>query len=136
MKIYGGVDATVKHHRIGDPQGVEADLAGVVQQEKKRAAAKGLTPVRIKGQETPPPPPQGSTGGSPDDSGETTPDETANPAETPVDGLVAVPAELNSKQLRNWIGEDPARARAALDAEQLREQPRSSVIDHATIVIG
>jgi len=59
MKIYGGVDATVKHHRIGDPQGVEADLAGVVQQEKKRAAA-----------------------------------------------------------------------------EQLREQPRSSVIDHATIVIG
>jgi hypothetical protein len=42
---------------------------------------------------------------------------------------IQVPADLTIAETEEWVGEDPARAKAALAAEEEREHPRTTLID-------
>ena len=52
----------------------------------------------------------------------------------PTADLTDVPAGT-APEVIDWIGDDPDRAQAALDAENQRDKPRSTVTDHATAVL-
>lgn len=58
--------------------------------------------------------------------GDETPEPTADLTDVPA-GTVA--------EVIGWIGDDPDRAQAALDAEAQRDKPRTTVTDHARSVL-
>ncbi|MFL6141582.1 MAG: hypothetical protein ACJ72N_06905 [Labedaea sp.] len=62
---------------------------------------------------------------------------TASPAGSDADDVAGgeVP-DGNAEQVQTWVGDDPDRARRALDAERQREQPRSGLTGHLEKVVA
>jgi len=71
--------------------------------------------------ENPPPPGPGES------NGQDTPDGDP-PAGPPVEGTI--------DDLIKWVGDDPERARQALDAEQAKDKPRSTVVKRLVVLTG
>lgn len=56
------------------------------------------------------------------------PDAAYPPGATPLDPVPGVPGGTIPDVL-DWVGADPSRAQAALDAEEQRDRPRTSLLD-------
>jgi hypothetical protein len=84
-----------------------------------------LAPVEIVDGE-PPAPPAPVVPQTEDSGGGNGPDDGDPAGEPPVDGTI--------DNLMTWVGDDPARARAALAAEQAKDNPRSTAVKRLTAI--
>lgn len=71
-----------------------------------------------------------ATGPAPEDPLPPGDDDTADP-----DDADGPPVEGTADDLLTWVGGDPGRARLALDAEQAKDKPRTTVVKRLAALI-